>query len=202
MVFDESKTWKWTVNSTREYIWVTDDEVEEEKHDAPSSSIVKDSPSAPSPNSQVEVEDGASNEPKPQRIRRRPTWIQDYEFSGINQIDDPVSHFALFPHHDPVTFYDAIKETKWKKAMDEKIEAIEKNNTWELTNLPKGHKSIGVKWVYKTKLNADGKLDKYKARLVVKGYKQEYEIDYKEVFVPVARLDTIRLVILVAAQNL
>ncbi|KAI5400696.1 hypothetical protein KIW84_065532 [Lathyrus oleraceus] len=108
VVFDESKTWKWTVNSTREYISVTDDEVEEEKHDAPSSSIVTDSPSAPSPNSQVEVEDGASNEPKPQRIRRRPTWMQDYEISGINQIDDPVSHFALFPDHDPDGVIDVI----------------------------------------------------------------------------------------------
>lgn len=72
----------------------------------------------------------------------------------------------------------------------------------ELTNLPKGHKSIGVKLVYKTKFNADGKMDKYKARLVIKGYKQEYVIGYKEVFAPVARLGTIELVILVVAQNL
>jgi hypothetical protein len=82
------------------------------------------------------------------------------------------------------------------------IKAREKNNTWELTNLPKGQKSIGVKQVYKPKLNADGNVGKYKARLVVKGYKQEYGVDYKEVFAPVARLDTIRLVISVAAQNL
>ena len=214
------KTWKWTVNSTREYISITDDEVEEEKHDQPSSSIITGSssapspnsqplssiitgsPSAPSPNSQVEVEDVVSNESRLQRIRTRPTWMQDYVISGVNQIDDQISHFALFSDHDPIAFHDAIKESKWQKAMDEEIEAIEKSNTWELTNLPKGQKSIGVKWVYKKKLNADGKVDKYKARLVVKGYKQEYEVDYKEVFAPVAGLDTIRLVISVAAQNL
>ncbi|CAL5368351.1 unnamed protein product [Camellia sinensis] len=85
--------------------------------------------------------------------------------------------------------------------MDEEIAAIEKNNTWELTDLPKGQKSIGVKWVYKTKLNQGGEVDKYKARLVVKGYKQEFGIDYKEVFAPVTRHDTIRLVLALAAKN-
>ena len=55
--------------------------------------------------------------------------------------------------------------------MDEEIVAIEWNNTWELTDLPKGHKTIGVKWVYKTKLKENGDVDKYKARLVAKGYK-------------------------------
>ncbi|PNX58743.1 reverse transcriptase, partial [Trifolium pratense] len=81
------------------------------------------------------------------------------------------------------------------------IEAIKKNKTWELTDLPKGQKTIGVKWVYKTKLNEKGEIDKFKARLVVKGYKQEHGVDYEEVFAPVARQDTIRLVVSLAAQN-
>ena len=85
--------------------------------------------------------------------------------------------------------------------MDDEIDAIERNDTWELTNLPKGHKTIGVKWVFKTKLKENGEVDKHKARLVAKGYKQEFGVDYKEVFAPVARLDTIRLVIALAAQN-
>jgi len=85
--------------------------------------------------------------------------------------------------------------------MDAEMEAIERNDTWELTDPPKGHKIIGVKWIYKTKLKNNGEMDKYKARLVAKGYKQEYGIDYLEVFAPVARHDTIRLVIALAAQN-
>ena len=56
--------------------------------------------------------------------------------------------------------------------MDEEIKAIEKNDTWELTTLPEGHKSIDVKWVYKKKKNAHGHIEKYKERLVAKGYKQ------------------------------
>ncbi|RVW60251.1 Retrovirus-related Pol polyprotein from transposon TNT 1-94 [Vitis vinifera] len=78
----------------------------------------------------------------------------------------------------------AVKESKWRKAMDAKIAAIERNDTWELSEIPKGHKTIGVKWVYKTKLKENGEVDKYKARLVAKGYKQEFGVDYKEVFAP------------------
>ena len=80
------------------------------------------------------------------------------------------------------------------------IATIERNNAWELTDLPEGHKSIGVKWLYKTKLKENGEVDKYKARLVAKGYKQQFGVDCGEVFAPVIRQDTIRIVIALAAQ--
>jgi Reverse transcriptase (RNA-dependent DNA polymerase) len=85
--------------------------------------------------------------------------------------------------------------------MQEEMKAIEKNDTWELAMLPKGHKPIGVKWVYKKKMNVQGEVERYKARLVAKGYKQKAGIDYEEVFAPVARIETIRLLISLAAQN-
>lgn len=75
--------------------------------------------------------------------------------------------------------------------MNSEIEAIEKNDTWVLTDLPRGGKMIGVKWIYKTKINEKGEVDKYKARLVAKWYIQTYGVDYAEVFAPVARMDTI-----------
>ncbi|RDY07501.1 hypothetical protein CR513_08379, partial [Mucuna pruriens] len=84
--------------------------------------------------------------------------------------------------------------------MKEEIKAIKKNDTLELSNLSKCHETIGVKWVFKIKKNARGEIKRYKARLVVKGYKQQYEIDYDEVFAPVARMETIRLLISIAAQ--
>ena len=83
--------------------------------------------------------------------------------------------------------------------MDDEIDAIERNDTWELTDISKAHKTIGVKWVFKTKLKKHGKVDKYKAHLIAKGYKQEYGIDCIEVSAPVRRHDTIRLVIALAA---
>ena len=79
--------------------------------------------------------------------------------------------------------------------MNKEIHAINKNNTWELTTLPEDHQAIGVKWIYKTKRNAKGEVEKYKARLIAKGYKQQYEIDYEEVFVSIARLETVRLLL-------
>eukprot|EP00253_Pinus_taeda_P005204 PITA_05204 len=72
---------------------------------------------------------------------------------------------------DPIHFEDAVKEEKWVVAMEEEIEAIERNETWELVSLPKGKHVIGVKWVYNTKSNIEGKIERHKARLVFKGYK-------------------------------
>ena len=104
--------------------------------------------------------------------------MYDYEVTGIDQSEDPLTHFALFSDCEPTTFESAVKDAKWQKVMDDEIEATKRNDTWELIDLPKGDKTIGVKWVFKTKIKENGEVDKYKARLVAKGYKQEYAIDY------------------------
>ncbi|XP_057506547.1 uncharacterized mitochondrial protein AtMg00820-like [Actinidia eriantha] len=129
--------------------------------------------------------------------------MKDYE-TGQSLSDEEsanMTHLALLSDGDPMTFEEAVKFEKWRQAMDQEMQAIERNDTWELMALPSGGKSIGVKWVFKTKFNKNGEVDKYKARLVAKGYCQQYGIDYAEVFAPVARLDTIRLVISLAAQK-
>ncbi|KAL0329096.1 UNVERIFIED_CONTAM: Retrovirus-related Pol polyprotein from transposon RE2 [Sesamum radiatum] len=102
---------------------------------------------------------------------------------------------------EPENFETAVKHKVWVQAMEEEIKMIEKNNTWELTDRPKDKEVIGVKWIYKTKLNADGSIQKHKARLVAKGYSQLPGIDYTETFAPVARLDTIRALIAIAANK-
>lgn len=113
-----------------------------------------------------------------------------------------MGNFALYiSSDDPVHYYNASREEKWVKAMEVEIQSIERNNTWELVSLPSQAKKIGVKWVYKTKLNEEGKVEKCKARLVAKGYSQTEGVDYTEVFAPVARWDTIRSVLAVAAQQ-
>ena len=78
---------------------------------------------------------------------------------------------------------------------------IKKNNTWELVERPSNKKVIGIKWVYRTKLNPDGSVNKHKARLVVKGYSQQYGVDFSKTFAPVARHDTIKFLIALAAQK-
>ena len=83
-----------------------------------------------------------------------------------------ISLFCLFADCEPIGFDEAVESKKWRSAIDEEIQAIKKNDTWELDTLPKGHKTIGVKWVYKDKKNAKGVVERYKARLVAKGYNQ------------------------------
>lgn len=86
-------------------------------------------------------------------------------------------------------------------AMQEEMRAIYRNKTWELSDLPEGKKAIGLKWVYKSKLNLDGSLLKKKARIIAKGYSQLEGIGYKEVFSPVARMETVWLFLTVGAQR-
>ncbi|CAL9016699.1 unnamed protein product [Prunus brigantina] len=124
-----------------------------------------------------------SHEP---RQRKQPSWMEDYvSGEGLSEEED-MAYLAMFAANDPVLFEEAVKDAKWKVAMDVEIEAIKKNDTWELTDLPIGAKKVGVKWVYKTKLNENGEVEKYKARLVAKGYTQKHGVDYTEVFAPVA----------------
>jgi hypothetical protein len=85
----------------------------------------------------------------------------------------------------------------WKKAMDEEMAALDKNEAWDLVELSTGRKPIGSKWVFKKKLNAEGKVEKYKAQLVAKGYSQVEGIDFGEIFSPVAKLTSIRFILFV-----
>ncbi|KAI5355046.1 hypothetical protein L3X38_007941 [Prunus dulcis] len=102
---------------------------------------------------------------------------------------------------EPDSFEEADLDESWRNTMKAELKMIEKNNTWKLVDRPFGKPIIGVKWVYKTKLNLDGSVQKNKARLVAKGYSQKPGIDYNETFAPVARLDTIRTLIALAAQK-
>ena len=83
--------------------------------------------------------------------------------------------------------------------MMSQILSIEKNRTWELTDFPKNHKVIGIKWIFKLKKNPDEEILKHKARLVAQGYVQQFGVDYSEVFPLVARLETVRLILAYAA---
>ncbi|WRX11513.1 Reverse transcriptase [Theobroma cacao] len=85
--------------------------------------------------------------------------------------------------------------------MDAEINMIKKNKTWILVNRPNNHNVIGVKWIFRTKLNLDGSVNKYKAILVVKGFAQVYGVDYMETFPPVTRHDTIRLLAALSARK-
>ena len=84
--------------------------------------------------------------------------------------------------------------------MIEEMDAVEKNETWKLVNLADGKKFIGLKWVYHTKYNANGSVQKHKAGVVAKGYAEQQGVDFDETFSPVARFETVRTLLALAAQ--
>src|ERR1043165_5771682 len=102
---------------------------------------------------------------------------------------------------EPLGIEEALEKKVWLDVMKEELEAIKRNKTWELTELPKEKKAISVRWVFKVKLKPDGSFGKHKARLVARGFLQKPGLDYFEVFAPVARHETIRLVIALAVNR-
>jgi len=88
-----------------------------------------------------------------------------------------------------------VGNPKWVNAMDEEMVTLDANATWELVVLSKDKKVIGCKWVYKIKHNADGSVNRYKERLVAKGYAQTYGIDYEKTYNLVAKMTTVKTII-------
>ncbi|XP_074326749.1 putative mitochondrial protein AtMg00820 [Apium graveolens] len=82
---------------------------------------------------------------------------------------------------------------KWIDAMNEEMQSIKDNDVWDLIELPKGSKPIGCKWVFKTKRDSSGNIERYKARLVAKGLTRKRGVDYNETFSPVSTKDSFRI---------
>lgn len=111
---------------------------------------------------------------------------------------------ATRPQDAPNTVSDALKSpdsAKWQQAMNAEMDAHVANGTWELVELPEGRKVIGSRWVFIVKRNADGSIDKYKARLVAQGFTQMPGVDYDQTFSPATRLATLRIILVKAAFN-
>ena len=98
----------------------------------------------------------------------------------------------LIADFEPRNVKDALDNESWIEAMNKEIEKIENNKTWTLVPRPKDKNVIGTKWVFRNKLNEDGKVSRKKERLVCKGYSQEEGIDYGEIF---SRLEGVRIVL-------
>ncbi|KAK1406226.1 hypothetical protein QVD17_41515 [Tagetes erecta] len=102
---------------------------------------------------------------------------------------------------EPKTSKEALTDINWVNAMNKEMEALNRNHTWDLVELPVGRKPIGCKWVYKIKHDANGEISRYKARLVAKGYSQREGVDFEETFSPVVKMVTIRVVFSLAVQH-
>ena len=111
------------------------------------------------------------------------------------------TEIALLSCIDPRSIKEACKYVNWVKAMNEELNQIEKNQTWELVPRPKNKNVIGTKWVFKNKVNEDAQVIRNKARLVCKGYAQVEGVDFEETFAPVAILEAIRVFLAFASYK-
>eukprot|EP00253_Pinus_taeda_P005781 PITA_05781 len=123
------------------------------------------------------------------------TQILGQKEAGVRTrtIAEASSYLALLSSVEPRNVSEACKDECWVKAMNEELEQIEKNNTWELVPRPNDKNVIGTKWILKNKLNENGDVIRNKARIVCKGYAQQEGIDFEENFSLVARLEAIRM---------
>ncbi|KAK3014683.1 hypothetical protein RJ639_009812 [Escallonia herrerae] len=106
--------------------------------------------------------------------------------------------------NEPRTYSEAMSSpeaSQWKEAINSEIESIMQNNMWELVDLPLGNKPLGCKWIFKRKIKTDGTIEKYRARLVVKGYRQKEGLDYFVTYSQVIRITSIGILIAIAAIN-
>ena len=105
---------------------------------------------------------------------------------------------------EPVTIGEALSgpHTKeWKLATDAEYQSFIDNDTWDLVELPEGRSAVGCKWVFKVKYNGEGKVERFKSRLVAKGCSQRYGIDFEETFSPVVRFTSIRTLLALAVHK-
>ncbi|RDX80732.1 hypothetical protein CR513_38687, partial [Mucuna pruriens] len=174
VVFEEQKGWNWEQNEEEYQYNILDwgegeesvsdiEEQEQNEENAVDSSLGTSAPPNESHTNNYET-------PSEGRVRRNiieSIWMIDYKKrEGLS--DDDGLNVMMVIEDDPSSFKEAIKSKKWRNAIMKEMESIEKNKTWELTDLPREVKPIGVKWIFKTKFKENGEVDKFKARLVAK----------------------------------
>ncbi|GJY72934.1 zinc finger, CCHC-type containing protein [Tanacetum coccineum] len=157
-----------------------------------------------------EVTEEVVQQPEPElrkskRNRTPKDFGPEFQLYLIEGTRDEVSDqhsYCFNVEDDPKTFDEAMKSQDvafWKEAINDEMDSIMGNNTWVLTDLPPGCRPLGCKWIFKRKLKVDGTVEKFKARLVIQGFKQKSGIDYFDTYAPVARISTIRLLIAMAS---
>ena len=159
-------------------------------------------PSDDSVETEHEQEEQEPNEVGNEGLRRStrekitPSWHSQYVMMNHD------AYCLINEDEEPSTFQEAVSGTDaslWMTTMQEEVKALHKNKTWSLVELPEGRKAIGCEWVYKIKCDSNDQVERYRARLVVKGYAHKQGIDFSEIFSLVVRLITIRIMLALCA---
>ena len=124
-------------------------------------------------------------------------WLTEFYQLGLDYVN-------YTDANEPTSYEEAIVSPDadtWLQDMQSELDSIKENNTWELVELPAKWKPLSCKWVYQYKYVFGSKRTKYKAWLIAKGFKQEHEVDYDEIFAPVVKMTILRLVLRVMATT-
>ncbi|KAL0433573.1 UNVERIFIED_CONTAM: Retrovirus-related Pol polyprotein from transposon TNT 1-94 [Sesamum latifolium] len=134
---------------------------------------------------------------------RRSTRIKRSPIPSDYMVYLQESEFNVGAKNDPETFSQAMisrESNLWYDAMKEEMNSMAFNQVWDLVELPDGFKAIGCKWVFKTKKDSLGNIERHKARLVAKGFTQREGIDYTDTFSPVSKKDSLRTIMALVAH--
>ena len=132
------------------------------------------------------------------------TDIQFTEYAYLTESEELMEAALTDMPGDPKTLAQARSRPdwpKWQQAMDRELSTLENAETWDTVPRPLGKNIVGSKWVFRIKRNADGSVEKHKARLVARGFTQKFGVDYFDTFSPVARLASFRMILAVGARN-
>ncbi|KAJ8900220.1 hypothetical protein K2173_024860 [Erythroxylum novogranatense] len=111
------------------------------------------------------------------------------------------SKYPLPRTEEPCTIAEALRLPQWRASATDEFNALVRNNTWDIVPASEAQNVVGCKWLFRIKQKSDGSIDKYKSRLVAKGFSQAPGIDYKETFSPVVKHSTIKVVLTIALAN-
>ena len=192
---------------------VRDEDLDNEVVDQPPSESL--SPQATDTPNQSPAEDGPAIVSEPLRKQLPPRQTKcipkpTYEPEISSKVKYPMSHYVsnhrfsesnksfvnqLSTVSIPNSVQEALADPRWKVSTNEEMKSLQKNETWELVDRPLGKKPVGCQWVYIMKHKANGTIERFKVRLVAKGYTQTYGIDYIDTFAHVAKINTIRVLL-------
>ncbi|GKD23563.1 zinc finger, CCHC-type containing protein [Tanacetum coccineum] len=144
---------------------------------------------------------------KGKRVRKAKSYGSDLQLYLVEGSKYQVGlqySYCCSIEEDPRTYNEVMQSQDvafWKGAINDEIGSVMENNTWVLSDLPPGCKPLGCKWIFKRKMKVDETIDKFKARLVIQGFRQKERIDYFDTYAPVARITTIRLLLALASVH-
>jgi hypothetical protein len=138
---------------------------------------------------------------EPLRYRTMEDLLGDQPVPGLVPHDLEGQLHLVCDDGEPQSFAEDEKDAAWRAAMKAEMNAVEKNRTWELADLPRGHHAITLKWVFKLKRDEVSAIIKHKACLVARGFLQQEGIDFDDAFAPVARMESVRLLLALAVQE-